>query len=137
MKPNKKKHLTYQDEGDLETLDECYGELIEKYVEEACFYLSRNMHMIFKYISHEIYIDPNDEAYIYLRFRVNTLEDELNIPFFILDDFNVYADKPPREEIDVLDKEAGIDKLPGDKWDKNKIILRFAYWIWTEVKAWL
>ena len=132
----RKTNLTYQDECDLEDLDEQYSEKLVDWLNKACAGLTRTKHKNFKYLGHEIFIDIYDEFWINVKFKVDTLEDTINIPFYCIDDFN-YEDNLVDKRVINLDMNAGLDKLSYHTWSDEKRLLRLAYLIWMEVKAWL
>lgn len=128
--------LTDQDERDLEDLNETYDENLVDWFNKACAGLTRTKHHAFKYISHEIFIDVYDEFFIAVKFKVDSLEDTINIPFYAIDDFN-YDDNCVDHRVLDLDAQANIDGLPYSVWSDERRLLRLAYLIWMEVRSWL
>ena len=132
----RKTKLTHQDERDLEDLDETYGKKLVEWFEKACEGLTRTKHKNFKYLNHEVFIDIYDEFWINVRFKVDSLEDTINIPFYAIDDFN-YDDNCVDHRVLDLDAQANIDGLPYGVWSDERRLLRLAYLIWMEVRSWL
>ena len=128
--------LTDQDERDLEDLNEIYGEKLVDWFNKACAGLTRTKHKGFTYISHEIFIDIYDEFFIAVKFKVDSLEDTINIPFYAIDDFN-YDETCVDHRVLDLDAQANIDGLPYSVWSDERRLLRLAYLIWQEVRSWL
>ena len=133
----RKLKLTDQDERDLEDLDEMYSEKLVDWFNKACAGLTRTKHKNFKYLGHEIFIDIYDEFFIAVKFKVDSLEDTINIPFYVIDDFIYDETKPADGRVIQLDNEAGLDKSPYSRWSDERRFLRLAYLIWMEVSAWL
>ena len=128
--------LTDQDEHDLEDLNETYDEKLVDWFNRACAGLARTKHKGFTYVSHEIFIDIYDEFFIAVKFKVDSLEDTINIPFYAIDDFN-YDENCIDHRVLDLDAQANIDGLPYGVWSDERRLLRLAYLIWMEVRSWL
>ncbi len=135
--PKRKLKLTDQDERDLEDLDEMYSRNLVTWITEACAGLTRTKHHTFKYISHELCIDIYDEFFIAIKLKVDSLEDTINIPFYVIDDFNYENDRVVDGRVLKLDSEAKLDKTPYLLWSDERRLLRIAYLIWWEVRSWL
>ena len=81
-------------------------------------------------------VDIYDEFFIAVKFKVDSLEDTINIPFYAIDDFN-YDETCVDHRVLDLDAQANIDGLPYSVWSDERRLLRLAYLIWMEVRSWL